>query len=94
MPAAEPNADVSYEDLIRIYRENCALSTAAECRRALSALRQLRLIEPSEIEQGGDRITKRDIEKAIDEATESLAILQYTSSDTPTPVITPADCLR
>lgn len=91
--ASEPTADCTYEDLIRIYRENCGLANADECSRALRALRQLRLIQPEEIEGfTGDRMKMRDIEKAIGEAEKSSVIFGLGTCKTT--VICPTDCLR
>lgn len=94
MSSAQPNAECTYDDLVRIYRQNAALSTVDECQHALSALRQLALIQPSEMETSGDRITMRDIEKRIAEAERCLAIASYAAGSVRTTVITPTDWLR
>jgi len=93
--AAEPTAECSYSDLIRIYRENSGLETLDECRRAIKALRQLYVIQPSEIEQSGDSMTMRDIENRIAEADKAASVFQLTGSGAArTPAIVPTDCLR
>jgi hypothetical protein len=91
MANAEPTADCTYEELVRIYRENCGLADAGECRRALKALRQLALIQPSETEQAGDRMTMRDIEKRIEEASDAAAVFGLASQKAT--VIVPSDDL-
>lgn len=88
MANAEPTADCSFEDLIRIYRENCGLNSLAECDRAVRALRQLKLIRPKETEAGGERMTMEDIQSAIDEATQAMAVFQMNSGRVQ--VITPS----
>lgn len=94
MSSAQPTAECTYDDLVRIYRQNAALSTVDECTAALSALRQLALIQPSEMELSGDRTVLRDIEKRIAEADRCLAVAQVVGGTVRTTVITPTDCLR
>lgn len=94
MATAEPTADCTYEDLVRIYRENSGLETLAVCQRAVKTLRQLSLIKPSEAEFNGERMTANDIEKRITEATAAIGALNVIAGSARTPVIVPADCLR
>lgn len=88
MAIAEPTADCSFEDLLRIYRENCGLSCLAECNRALRALRQLKMIRPKETEAAGERMEMEEIQSAIDEATQAMAVFRMNSSRVQ--VITPS----
>lgn len=90
--SAEPTAECTYDELVRIYRENAALGTIDQCQTAITALNQLALIQPAEIEAGGERVSMRDIERRIDQAEKKLVIL--TMSAVRTSVICPADCLR
>jgi hypothetical protein len=93
MTPREPSADCSYADLARIVDDNCEpFFSIEQCDRFIKAASILRRREPSETEEDGIRVSKRDLMDQIAEARKAREALTITTAQRVTVVVPAGDC--
>ena len=90
---ADLDADMSYDELKKVYFKNCEpFESLAQCKLLRHVAARLRFLVPAEAEQGGERLTTRDVDTQSQIARRAQARFEF-NGQKPVHII-PPDNLR